>query len=152
VPEWMETTKTSRMILNGSVLIADPKGTMRTLLQRQELRFGILPEGALMKLTHTAGEMNASPGSELSVPLSLSIAPELRDPIQISVLSSKGLFSAESVALAVGQKQATIKVQVADLPAATGEQELVLRATALRDGRWPVVSETTVLVTIQAKP
>lgn len=151
VPEWMETTKTSRMILNGSVQIADPKGTMRTLLQRQELRFGILPEGALMKLTHTAGEIKASPGSELSVPLSLSIAPELRDPIQISVISGQGLFTAESVALAVGQKQATIKVRVADLPAAIGEQELVLRATALRDGRWPVVSETTVLVTIQAK-
>jgi hypothetical protein len=152
VPEWMETTKTSRMILNGSVQIADPKGTMRTLLQRQELRFGILPEGALMKLTHGAGELKASPGSELSVPLSLSIAPELRDPIQITVVSSQGLFTAETVALAVGQKQTTINVRVADLAAAIGEQELILRATALRDGRWPVVSETTVLVTIQAKP
>jgi hypothetical protein len=151
VPEWMETTKTSRMILNGSVQVADPKGTMRTLLQRQELRFGILPEGALMKLTHAAGEMKVSPGAELSVPISLSIAPELRDPIQISVISGQGLFTSESVALAVGQKQATINVRVADLPAAIGEQELVLRATALRDGLWPVVSETNVLVTIQAK-
>jgi hypothetical protein len=125
---------------------------MRTLLQRQELRFGILPEGALMKLSRTAGEMKASPGGELSVPLSLSIAPELRDPIQISVVSAKRLFMAESVALAAGQKQATITVRIADLPAAAGEQELVFRATALRDGRWPVVSETTVLVTIHGKP
>ena len=41
VPEWMETTKTSRMIVNGSLKVADPKGNVRTLLQRQETRIGI---------------------------------------------------------------------------------------------------------------
>ena len=41
VPEWLETTKTSRMILNGAVQVPDPTGKPRTLLQRQELRIGI---------------------------------------------------------------------------------------------------------------
>lgn len=153
VPEWMETTKTSRMILNGSVQVADPKGTPRTLLQRQELRFGILPEGALMKLTHGAGELRVSAGGEVTIPLSLSIAPELRDPVEIAIVSgdkSQPLFSAQPITLGVGQKQAKVNVRVSDNPATYGEHELIFRATALRDGRWPVVTETAVAIEIQA--
>jgi hypothetical protein len=149
VPEWMETTKTSRMILNGSAQVPDPKGTMRTLLQRQELRFGILPEGALMKLTHSAGEVKATPGSDLVIPLSLSLAPELRDPIQITVRSNKQVFSAEPMTLAAGQKDSKLTVRVAGDGSTVGEQELVIRATAMQGGKWPVVSETTVLVDIR---
>jgi hypothetical protein len=154
VPEWMETTKTSRMILNGSAQIADPKGNIRTVLQRQELRFGILPEGALMKLTHGAGEVIAAPGAEMTIPLSLSLSPELHDPIRIAVMpgvSEKGLFTAEPVALVAGQKEAKIVVKIAAEAISPGERELIIRATALRDGKWPVVSETTVLVDIQLK-
>lgn len=149
VPEWMETTKTSRMILNGSAQVPDPKGTLRTLLQRQELRFGILPEGALMKLTHSAGEVKAAPGSELVIPLSLSLAPEMRDPIQITVRSNKQTFSAEPITLAAGQKDSKLTVRVAEEGSTVGEQELVIRATAMQGGKWPVVSETTVLVDIR---
>lgn len=152
VPEWMETTKTSRMILNGSVQVPDPQGTMRTLLQRQELRFGILPEGALMKLTHAAGEIHVSPGGEVSIPLSLSQATELRDPIQISAVSANGTLAAEPLTLAAGQKEAKLLVRVSKTPPELGEQELVIRATAVREGRWPVISETTVQIVIQALP
>ena len=162
VPEWMETTKTSRMILNGSAQIADPKGNVRTVLQRQELRFGILPEGALMKLTHGAGEIKTVPGSELTIPLNLSIAPELKDPIQISlqarsasgipVANTANCFQAETINLAPGQKDSKLIVHVANDPAVIGERELTIRATALRDGRWPVVSETTLLIEIRPKP
>lgn len=154
VPEWMETTKTSRMILNGSIQMADPKGNVRTLLQRQELRLGILPEGALMKLTHGASEIKTTPGSELTIPLALSVATELRDPIQITIVPSErhpGLFTAEPVNLATGQKEAKVMVRVSGEPS-TGEQELTFRATALRDGRWPVVSETTLLIDVIPKP
>lgn len=152
VPEWMETTKTSRMILNGSAQVADPKGHVRTLLQRQELRFGILPEGALMKLTHSVGEMKATAGSEVTIPLSLSIAPELRDPIEIVFVGDQNrrLFVAQAIHLAAGQKEAKVNVRVSNDPESYGEHELVFRATALRDGRWPVVTETSVLIEILA--
>ena len=154
VPEWMETTKTSRMILNGSIQLADPKGTVRTLLQRQELRFGILPEGALMKLTHGAAEIKASAGSELTIPLSLSLAPELREPIQITVVPNerhKGLFTAEPIHLASGQKDAKFVIRVGTEPSVVGEQEVTIRAKSQRHG-WPVISETTLLIDIRPKP
>ena len=104
-----------------------------------------------MKLTHGAGELSTSMGSEVTIPLSLSVAPELRDPIQISIVPANDIFVAEDVALAAGQKETAIKVRVTNQPAVAGEQELRIRATALRDGKWPVVAETTVLVTLKAQ-
>jgi hypothetical protein len=57
------------------------------------------------------------------------------------------LFRSDSLKLAAGQKEAKMVVRV-EGNAAGGEHELVLRAKALRDGRWPVISETTVLVNL----
>jgi hypothetical protein len=83
----------------------------------------------------------------LTIPLSLSLAPELKDPIQITIRSNKPTFTAEPMQLAAGQKDTKLVVRIAADGA--GEQELVIRATALQGGKWPVVSETTVLVDIR---
>ncbi len=152
VPEWMETTKTSRMIINGAVKVADPKGNIRTLLQKQELRVGILPEGALMKLSHSAGEPTVTLGSEVRIPLALSLASELREPIKITVMPSEdqtNLLTAEPIPLSAGQKETTLIVRVANDAKLVGEQSLVVRAFTLRNG-YPVISETTVLLTVKA--
>ncbi len=151
VPEWMETTKTSRMIINGAVKVADPKGNVRTLLQKQELRVGILPEGALMKLSHTAGEPTVTLGSEVRIPLALSLASELKDAIKITVMPSDdqaSLLAAEPIQLSPGQKETTLIVRVANDAKLVGEQSLVIRAATLRNG-YPVISETTVLLTVK---
>ncbi|MFO1045500.1 MAG: hypothetical protein U0941_27280 [Planctomycetaceae bacterium] len=152
VPEWMETTKTSRMILNGAVQIPDPQGNVRTLLQRQELRFGILPEGALMKLSHPPGEIKAAAGSTIKVPLSLSIASELKDPIEISIVANEvnqGAFKGNTITLVPGQKSAVYEIQVSAEAARKKEQEVTVRAKALKDGRWPVISETSLTVDVE---
>ncbi|MEI8382954.1 MAG: PPC domain-containing protein [Planctomycetota bacterium] len=152
VPEWMETTKTSRMILNGAVQIPDPQGNLRTLLQRQELRFGILPEGALMKLSHAPGEIKAAPGSTIKIPLSLSIASELKDPIEISIVPNdvnQGAFTGNLITLVPGQKSAIYEIQVSADAARKKEQEVTVRAKALKDGRWPVISETSLTIEIE---
>ncbi len=152
VPEWMETTKTSRMILNGAVQIPDPQGNVRTLLQRQELRFGILPEGALMKLSHAPGEIKAAPGSTIKIPLSLSIASELKDPIEISIVPNDvnpGLFTGNSITLVPGQKSAVYEIHVSADAARKKEQEVTIRAKAMKDGRWPVISETSLTIEVE---
>ena len=154
VPEWMETTKTSRMIINGAVKVADPKGNVRTLLQKQELRVGILPEGALMKLSHSAGEPTVTLGSEARIPLALSLASELREAIKITVMPSddqSSLLAAEPIQLSPGQKETTLIVRIANDAKLVGEQSLVIRAATLRNG-YPVISETTVLLTVKPAP
>ena len=151
VPEWMETTKTSRMIVNGAVKVADPKGNVRTLLQKQELRVGILPEGALMKLSHSAGEPTVTLGTEVRIPLALSLASELREPIKITVMPDENqtsLLVAEPIQLSAGQKETSLIVRIANDAKLVGEQSLVVRAATLRNG-YPVISETTVLLTVK---
>lgn len=152
VPEWMETTKTSRMIVNGSVKVADPKGNVRTLLQRQELRIGILPEGALMKLSHTAGELTVAPGSEIRIPLALSRAAEFRAPVQIELIADEtqtGLVAAAPITLTPDKAGGELVVRLGSDPRLNGEQSFTIRATGLKDGRWPVIAETSVLVTVR---
>lgn len=155
VPEWMETTKTSRMILNGVVKVPDPKGNIRHLVQRMELRIGILPEGALLKLSSGAGEVSAKPGDEIRIPLTISRAPELHEPLAVELIpdgGQTGLVTAEPVKLTPEQREGEIVVKLANDPRVSGEQSLVVRATALQGGRWPVVSETTITVTVSKSP
>jgi hypothetical protein len=154
VPEWMETTKTSRMILNGAVKVADPKGNIRTLLQRMELRVGILPEGALMKLAHVPNEYQATIGGDLAVPLSISRVAEFKEPLTIELVPNEdqaGLISAEPIALSPGDLKTSMTIHLKDDPKLVGEQPFLIRATAYQQGKWLVKSETTVVVDVRAK-
>ena len=152
VPEWMETTKTSRMILNGSIRVPDAKGNIRTLLQRMELRLGLLPQGALMKLSPSKGEFHAALGGELTIPVTVSCVPEFRETIRIELVPSEsqtGLLSAEPISLSPGQTSAQMIVRLTHDPKLAGEQQLQIRATARQDGKWLVKSETTVTAEIE---
>ncbi|HET6422778.1 MAG TPA: hypothetical protein VFG20_03790, partial [Planctomycetaceae bacterium] len=152
VPEWMETTKTSRMILNGRITQPDPKGNVRTLLQRMELRLGILPEGAMMKLAHAPGEYTASPGSELAIPLTVSRIAEFREPVVLELVvpeSLAGQITAQAMTLGATESQGVLQIHFAETVAPMAEQSLVIRATAQQPGRGLVKSETTVVVEIR---
>lgn len=152
VPEWMETTKTSRMILNGSVQVADPRGNVRTLLQRQILRIGLLPEGALMKLSHAPQEYEAAPGEELRIPLALVRSPEFSVPVEISLVPDAAApMTAAPLQLATHQLDCEMAVTI-PIDAIGGERTLTFRARGLKDGQWPVLSETTLRVSIRSKP
>jgi hypothetical protein len=155
VPEWMETTKTSRMILNGVVKATDPRGTIRTLVSKMEMRIGILPEGALLKLSHSGVETTATPGGEVHIPLTLSRAPELQGPIRLELIASEsqsGLISAEPITLTADRNDATLAIRLGTDPRICGEQSFLIRATAQKEGRWPVVSETTAIVPVRPAP
>lgn len=162
VPEWMETTKSSRMILNGAVKVADPAGNVRTLLQRMELRIGILPEGALLKLSRARGDAEAAnpagaelfavPGGELSIPLSLARAANFREEVKLELLPSSlpaGLVTCEPLPLGPDAVSGTAVIRFAADPRLIGEQTLTFRATALAGGKWPVMTEVTIPVVLR---
>ncbi len=154
VPEWMETTKTSRMILNGAVRVADSKGTIRTLLQKMEMRFGILPEGAMMKVTHRSGEYQAVIGEDLRIPLTVSRIPEFQETVRLELVLSevqKDSISAEPISLPPGESEVALQIQVGNNHQIEGEQRFLIRATACQNGKWLVKSETTVAVELRRK-
>ncbi len=149
VPEWMETTKTSRMILNGRITLADPQGNVRTLLQRMQLRLGILPEGALMKLAHAPAEYQAPRGGTLALPLTIARTLDFREPVRIELVTTEaqaGLVTAQPLTLSPTDTQATLTLQFKDVPRAVRELSLLIRATADQPNRGLVRSETTVTV------
>jgi len=166
LPEWMETTRTSRFIVNGAVEVADPAGRVRTLLARQELRLGMLPVGAIMKLTAPA-EATARRGATVALPIALSRAAEFRrpgfaGPARVEVAGVQparaGLgarppaVGAEPVALPRGDlevEEGVLHLSVPDDPAAEGIWEVTLRATALEADRHPVVSEARVTLVVE---
>ncbi|MEI8021839.1 MAG: hypothetical protein WCH39_26755, partial [Schlesneria sp.] len=152
VPEWMETTKTSRMILNGAIRVTDSKGTMRTLLQKMEMRFGILPEGAMMKVIHRSDEYQAMIGEDLRIPLTVSRVPEFQEPVRLELVLSeeqKDSISAEPISLAAGESEAALQIHIGNNHPVVGEQKLLIRATAYQNGKWLVKSETTVAVELR---
>ncbi len=151
VPEWMETTKTSRMILNGRVTMPDPQGNVRTLLQRMELRLGILPEGALMKLAHAPAEYQAHLGGDVSIPLTVSRVAEFREPLTLEFVPTEkqtGLIRAEGQSLSPTDTQTSITLHFANDPKLIGEQTLLFRATAMQPGLGLVKSETSVIIDV----
>lgn len=164
VPEWMETTRTSRFMVNAAVEVTDPKGRVRTLLERQELRLGMLPEGAIMKLS-APGEVRVERGGTVAIGLGLVLGAAFRSaalagPVRVELVKeslprgwrAEGLVTAEPIVIAndgAEEAQATMTLILADDPRIAGEGAITIRATALEDGRWPVVSEATVGVIVE---
>ena len=158
VPEWMETTRTSRFIVNGAVEVTDPRGAKRTLLERQELRLGMLPEGAIMKLSAPA-EIRLKRGATVAIVLGLVRGAEFRTPafagpVRVELVRETlprawregNLVTLEPVVIENdGTEQAQATLTLADDPRIAGEGAITIRATALEEGRWPVVSEATVV-------
>jgi hypothetical protein len=146
VPEWMETTKTSRMIVNGAVKVADPKGTIRTLLQRQELRIGLLPEGSLMKLTHATRELDAPAAGTLTLKLTLSRAPGFILPAEIELVPTTRGVTAANQQAAPNAESLEFPLELRQL--SPGDYPITIRATAVKDG-WPVRSEVHIMLVVK---
>ena len=146
LPEWLETTRTSRMVVNGVARIADPQGNERYSLVRQKTRMGFLPTGALLKLGTVDAEFNVKPGQSLNIPLSISRTPELTEPALIEVLPNDAGISVEPLPLQETEGTASLALAVpADLVAGS-EHSLTIRATVQKDGHLPTVSQTDVLL------
>ncbi|MFT5527230.1 MAG: hypothetical protein ACI9G1_001962 [Pirellulaceae bacterium] len=148
LPEWLETTRTSRMVVNGVAKVKDPQGNIRYSVSKQKTRMGFLPTGALLKLAADVAEFSVDAGQPISVPLSISRNSLLVEPARIELMSNGGvskLFSAEAVTVDSEQTQFSFSIEPAvEVPA--GEYELLIRATVMQSGTLPVVAETKVLL------
>jgi len=147
MPEWLETTRTSRMILVAVVKVPDPKGQVRHLVNDVEGRITMSIEGALLKLTANAGEITLQPGKEVIVPVRVARAARLTEPVKLELVvpdELQGLLKMTPVVLDAGKSEATLRITSLNDKRLIGEQTLTLRATAIQPGNLAVVSEATV--------
>ncbi|MDB5335616.1 MAG: hypothetical protein JWN70_1235, partial [Planctomycetaceae bacterium] len=149
LPEWLETTRTSRIVLNGVAKIKDPAGNERFVTKRLLTRIGFLPGGALMKVGHKNDELKVSATEPFTIPLTISRSPQLPAPVKLELLvpfELEGKLKAEPMEVAPELIHPQFKMTPLATAGLKGYYDLTIRATTLKDGYLPVQSETTVTV------
>lgn len=148
MPEWLETTRTSRMGIMAEVKLADPKGNVRHLLAPIDGFVTMTMEGALLKLSHPEGELDAKPGEPIVVRVRLARSPRLIETVKLEMMPSElgDVAKAEPVVVQPGQTDVDFRIVVAS-GKLMGEHVFTIRGTAVQPGNLPVVSETEVRVT-----
>ena len=140
------------MVVNGVARIADQQGNVRYSVSRQKTRMGFLPTGALLKISADKTEFQAKPGQKISVAISIDRSPMLTEPITLELCcnaTSATVFTAKPVTLAPDVSHAEFSIAVSPSAVVGCEQALTIRATLMKDGEWPVVSETTILTELE---
>ena len=151
MPEWLETARTSRMVLIGVTQVADPRGNRRWLVSPMDGRITMSIEGALLKLSHVPRELTVRPGEPFEVPLTISRSPKLPEKVRLELVGdgqTPATFTAAATEVAADQTEATLRIDTLAGATCLGEQEVTIRATALQPGNLPVISETTLTVIV----
>lgn len=149
LPEWLETTRTSRMVVNGVAKVADPKGNFRYSVSLQKTRMGFLPTGAMLKISTDETEFQAKPGSEISIPIHIDRSEKLTERVTLELCGQapqRTPFIAKPQDLASDVSRSEFTVAIIPTALSRAAYPLKIRATLLKDGSLPVISETTVLV------
>lgn len=149
MPEWLSTDLTRRVVVNGVAVVPDPKGTPRHLVQPGTGRITMIMEGALMKLTSKAGELTARPGESFEVPVAVARSAKFPAEATVELVVPEelaGVLSAEPLTLSAKDDRDTLRIATKRDARLSGDWPLTLTATALEDGKWPVVSQTEIVV------
>jgi hypothetical protein len=149
MPEWLETIRTSRMGIVSEVKLADPKGNVRTLVAPIDGFVTMTMEGALLKLSHSEGEIFAKAGETLVVKVHIARSARLTEPVKLELRLPEelaGAAKAEPVQLLPGQLEADVRIVTNADVRLSGDQIFTIRGTAIQAGNLPVVSETAVRV------
>lgn len=153
LPEWLETSRTSRMTLIGIARVPDPQGIQRYVASSMQGQITMSIEGALLKVAHIDAERTERAGNDFEIPLKISRSAKLHEEVRLNLVLEKdmvGLLAAEPVVLPVDQDKVTLTIHSIADPRLVGAKSFKIRATAMQSNVLPVVSETEVLVNFTA--
>ena len=151
MPEWLETDRTTRMVVLGMALQADGAGQRHYVTRPADARVTMILEGALLKVAHGADELTVAAGNSFEVPVTVARSAKLDSEVELQLVAPpelQGLVSleSESVRLAPAVGETSLRVNTVMSSTLRGVWELKIQARAIQDDRWPVLSETTVPV------
>ncbi len=154
MPEWLETSRTSRMAMIAVVQVPDPKGTVRHLVVELEGMVTMSMEGALLKVSNGVRDLTVKPGEAFTVRVKVARSATLAEPVKLELRLPEelaGAWKAEPVIVPANQDEAAFVIVAGTEARLKGEHTLTIRGTAMQSGNLPVVSETTVQVEVVAK-
>lgn len=150
MPEWLETDRTTRMVVLAVGTQKDPAGNVHQIPAPADARVTMILEGALLKLSHTAPELTVAIGSSFEIPVRIDRASTLQQPVRIQLAAdpriAEYLELNEEVTLNIDQDSAILKINTRGAAQPGGRWPVRLEATCLQDDRWTVLSETSVEV------
>ena len=153
LPEWLPTDVTQRMNVHGVALVPDPKGNRRYVSKPADARITMIMEGALLKLSSPLTHARAAPGESFDVPVEVARSSKLPLPVAVELIAPdeiKSLVRAEALTLPPGADRGTLRIATMADARLRGTWPLTIKATALEDGKWPVVSQYDVPVDFDA--
>ena len=148
LPEWLETDRTSRMVIAAMAKVVDAQRKDRYVMAPSG-RLCMILEGSLMKVDGGDAEIEARPGDSFEVAVDILRRPKFTENVTLEITAADDvddLFKTAPVVVSMGETRATIRVATTADPRLYPEQELRIRATALQEGKWLAVSETAVTV------
>ncbi len=154
MPEWLETSRTSRMELIGVVKVPDSKGKVRYLVTRMSGRITMSIEGSMLKVDASTREAIIRPRESIVVPVKVLRSAKLAVPVRLELHLPEelaGVLNAEAVTVASDQSSAAFRITCVKDTTLGEEHTITIRGTALQDGRYAVVSEASVSLEFQKK-
>ena len=105
----------------------------------------------MLKISSDVDELQVNQGDPFEIPLTIHRARQLLEPTRLELHANEqlhGLLSADSVTVPAEQSSTQFRVVPTAGSDLAGNHKLTIRATVLKDGKYPVVSETSVLVSV----
>ena len=149
MPEWLETDRTTRMRLMGTGQVADGQGRLRYINKGANAAITMILEGALLKLSHQANELTVKPGASFAVPVAIARSPKLQTKVKVELVVPPTLrtsLQSTPIEIPVGTSRGSLKINTTATTRLHGTWKFVIRATTMQDGKWLVLSQTTVPV------
>jgi hypothetical protein len=153
LPEWLGTDLTRRIVVHGVAGVPDPRGNVRQLSRAGDARITMIMEGALLKLSTRARSGSRVLGQSFDLPVTVSRSARLPLPVTVTLEppeEAAPLLTAEPIVLPPGTDQGVLQVSPKADERLLGPWLLRMKATALQEGKWPVVSETELEVEFTA--
>ena len=151
MPEWLETNRTTRMVVLGVAEQKDPQGRRRFVTAPADARITMILEGALLKISHEASELAIVAGDTFKVPIIVSRSAKLQTPVKIEIIPPvqiQDLLSTEpaNVTLPTDVERMPLMIHTQDAERLLGRWPIVIRAITTQDNLWRVMSQTEVTI------
>ena len=151
MPEWLETDRTTRMSVLGVGWQKDPLGNVREITKPADARITMILEGALLAVAHQAKELTVKAGDSFEIPFVVSRSAKLPVPVKLQLIVPPELaelvrMDPQHIELSPNETKGKLRVLTSDENAVNGRWPLTVKATALQDRRWQVVSQSELAV------
>jgi hypothetical protein len=155
LPEWLPMDLTRRIIVHGVVAVPDPKGNVRYLTKPGNARITMIMEGALLKLSTENSDVVTPMGEIQEIVVNVARSPKLPLPVKVELIvpeEATGFISAAPLLIEPDKTQGVLQIFSKIGEQLRGQWDLTVRATALQDGEWPVVSESEIRIEYVSTP